>query len=316
MRWQIKNNWWVNGALTLFVLANGIAFFHAYQFTHFEEAEALKTKSPRTLSSLQKLKTLLFGVSNPKPIPTKFPSLPYTTVLLQSNKKIACWDIPVAQAKGTVVLFHGYGGEKSDMLGYAQEFIAMGYETLLVDFMGSGESEGNETTIGAKEAENVKTAYEYVKSRTKSPVYLFGVSMGAVAILKALHDDALQPDAIILECPYGSLYKTTCARFKNMGVPSFPLAGFLDFWGGAQNGFWAFSVVPIEYAKSVTCPTLLLYGEKDVNVSKEETDDIFRHLAGPKQLKTFPLAGHENYLLKYRKEWVKQVNAFLKEQDV
>jgi hypothetical protein len=85
---------------------------------------------------------------------------------------------------------------------------------------------------------------------------------------------------IILECPFGTLYKTTCARFDNMGVPAFPMAGILLFWGSVQNGFWAFSHQPEEYAKAVKCPALLLYGEKDEKVSRKEIDIIFENLAG------------------------------------
>lgn len=65
------------------------------------------------------------------------------------------------------------------------------------------------------------------------------------------------------------------------------------------------------YAKSVTCNTLLLYGEKDKNVSRSETDAIFENLNGKKQLKTYAEAGHENYLLKYKREWIQDITLFL-----
>lgn len=298
-------------AACLFVLLNTLAFFHAYRFTHFSAEGKRKTKDPKTLSVTEKLNTLAFGVKNPRPFAKHRPSQLYTTVMLQSNVQLECWLIKQENPKGTVVLFHGYSGEKSKMLDRSDVFLKMGYTTLLVDFMGSGGSEGNQTTIGAKEAENVKTALEYLQQQGEQNLFLFGTSMGAVAILKALHDYPLQPSAIVLECPYGSLYETTCARFRTLGVPTFPLAGMLDFWGGVQNGFWPFSVVPIEYATSVKCPTLLLYGEQDDKVSRREIDEIFKGLQGKKILKTYPLAGHENYLKKYRQEWTKDVEGFL-----
>jgi alpha-beta hydrolase superfamily lysophospholipase len=135
--------------------------------------------------------------------------------------------------------------------------------------------------------------------------------MGAAAILRAAREFQIHPTCAILECPFGSMYKTTCARFEQMKVPCFPMAGLLVFWGGIQNGFWAFSHNPQDYAKSVQFPTLLLYGGKDAEVSQEETDVIYANLGGKKCLKTFADAGHENYLKKYKKEWVKEVSVFL-----
>lgn len=61
----------------------------------------------------------------------------------------------------------------------------------------------------------------------------------------------------------------------------------------------------------LNCPTLLLYGEQDKNVSRKETDEIYYNLNGPKTLIIFKNAGHENNLIKYRKEWIEHISAFL-----
>jgi alpha-beta hydrolase superfamily lysophospholipase len=302
------------GILFIFLLMNVVAFFHAYKFTHFSNTTQPKTKSEK-LSFGGKVKALFFGISNPRPENKIKPQHPYETITLQSNKKIECWLIKADSSKGTVIMFHGYGGEKSSMLDKADEFLKSGYSTFLVDFMGSGGSEGNQTTIGFKEAKEVKSCYDYVLSTGENKVYLFGSSLGASAILKSINDYALTPAGIIIECPFGSLYKTTCARFRSMAVPKFPMAGLLVFWGGIQNGFWAFSYKPDEYAKKVNCPALLFYGEKDEKVSRSETDKIYSNITGRKILKTFPLAAHENYLLKYKDEWTKQVNEFLEDSN-
>lgn len=294
----------------LFLLMNVVAFFHAWKFTHFSNTKEAKTKAAN-LSFAGKIKALLFGINNPRPANLELPKRNFKTITLKSNKKIECWLIKADSAKGTVILFHGYGGEKSSLLDKADEFLALGYTTLLVDFMGSGGSEGNQTTIGYKEAEEVKTCFDYISSLGEKKIYLFGTSLGAAAILKSIHDYAINPAGIIIECPFGSMYKTTAARFRNMNVPSFPMAGLLVFWGGIQNGFQAFSHNPEEYAKAVKCPTLLFYGEKDLNVSREETDNIYKNLAGKKKLHLFPLAGHENYLTRFREEWRNSVISFL-----
>lgn len=284
---------------------------HAYKFTHFSKTETEKTKEPAKLGFGGKVKALFLGIDNPRPELSAIPSQTYETIRLQSNKMIECWAIKKDSSKGVVVLFHGYRGDKSSMLDKSDEFLRMGYSTLLVDFMGSGGSEGNQTTIGFKEADQVKTVFEYLRTKNGKNIFLFGTSMGAVAILKAIDKYDIKPNGIIIECPFGTMYKTTAARFKTMGVPTFPMAGLLVFWGGVQNGFWGFSHNPEKYAKAVSCPSLLLYGEKDEKVSKAEIQSIYDNMGGKKILRTYPDAGHENYLLKYRNEWIDDVSLFL-----
>lgn len=290
---------------------NVVAAFHAYKFTHFAGSNMEKTKAPQKLSAVQKLKALILGVSNPRPENHIFPAGDYETINIKSNTTIECWRMKAAYAKGTVILFHGFSGNKSLMLDKAAIFLQLGYNTLLVDFMGSGGSAGNQTTIGFLEAEEVKACFNYVKETGEQNLYLFGTSMGAVAIMKAISDNHIRPTGIILECPFGSMYRTVCARFKTMNAPAFPMAGLLVFWGGLENGFWAFGHNPETYAKKIDCPTLLLYGAKDESVSRSETDEIFRGITGRKKLKIYPDAAHENYLVKYKDEWTQDVASFL-----
>lgn len=293
-----------------FVFINTIAFFHAYKFTHYAVEKADKTKSPEQLTTVGKIEAILFGVGNPKPVNESFPVQEYETITLQTEEKIEGWYVRAADARGTVILFHGYSAEKSSMLDKADEFNKLGFNTLIIDFRGCGGSDGNITTIGFNEARDVKAAFDYISGKGETEIFLMGTSMGAVAILKAIADYDPALSGIIIECPFGSMYQTVCSRFNLMNFPSFPMAGLLVFWGGIQNNFWAFGHQPVEYAKSVTCPVLLLYGEQDKNVSRKEIDEIFLNLNGKKTLKTYKLAGHEDYLLKYREEWVEDVRAF------
>lgn len=296
---------------TIFVLMNIVAIFHAYKFTHFASKAIEKTGSADKLTTGEKIKTLFFGVNNPRPVNDKAPSTSFETIKLQSNRQIECWSIKRDSAKGTVILFHGFGGQKSSMLDKAAIFRALGYNIFLVDFMGSGGSEGNQTTIGFLEAEQVKTCFDYLLQQGEKNIYLFGTSMGAVAIMKAINDHKIKPAGIILECPFGSMYQTVCARFKTMNAPVFPMAGLLVFWGGLQNGFWGFGYNPTKYAKGITCPALLLYGAKDEKVSRKEINTILENLKGQKELKVYPNAGHENYLSKYKAEWTEDITTFL-----
>ena len=311
MRTMSLKKYGVGIILTLFVMINALAAIHAYKFTHFSKS-CIKTKDAAKLSISEKLQTAIVGVNNPRPVNTIYPSHQFETVYIQSNVKLECWIIRADSSIGTILLFHGYSAKKSDLLDRADEFLKMHYDVMLVDFMGTGGSEGDVTTIGYKESRNVKDCYAYIISRDKRPTFLFGNSMGSAAILKCVNDYNIHPTGIIVECPFGSMYKTVAARFNEMHIPPFPMAGVLMFWGGTENGFWAFDHNPIQYAKAVKCPTLLMAGGRDEKVSKEEIDYIYSNLDCPKTLKIYSLARHENYFRLYKADWVRDVKDFLK----
>ncbi len=296
--------------IIVFILMNVISAFQAYKFTHFDTSPTAKSKKGIHYTLTDKISAIFFGVDNPRPENKVKPAHQYQVIKLKSNKMIEGWLIPASNSKGTVILFHGYGAEKSAMLDKAEEFLKLGYNAFLIDFMGAGNSEGNQTTIGYYEGEEVKTAYEYIKQQGEQHIILYGASMGAVAILKGMYDFKLQPQSIIIQSPFGTMYQTVTGRFNMLHIPPFPMADLLVLWGGIENGFWAFGHNPVDYAKKVTCPVLLLYGEQDIKVSRQEIDDIYKNIPTKKVLKTFPQAGHEN-LMKFKAEWEATVISFL-----
>lgn len=297
--------------LTLVLVANVMAVFHAWKFTHFEKGAKKRVSDEMKLSFGEKVSAMLFGVALPRPENTTTPDAPYQTILLPGSPKTACWMIPADLAIGTVVICHGYGGSKGSMLDKAGVFRQLHYNTLLPDFMGAGGSDGNTTTIGYKEAAQVAGCVDYLHTRGERNIVLFGTSMGAAAIMKAAQDSALPVRALILECPFGTMLRTVENRFDMVGAPAFPMAQLLVFWGGAINGFNAFKHNPETYAQHIRMPALLMRGADDPKVSAEETGAIFTNLEGPKQLVIFPRTGHTNYLTNNRPVWTAAIDSFL-----
>jgi len=300
--------------LVVFILLNIITAFHAYKFTHFYNAAEITVKTVSDKNGWDKTREILFGINAVKR-PNKavqdsaLQTIYFTTI---DSIKIEGWYMPVSWvAKGTVILFHGHGSTKSAIINEAEAFRKMGYHTLLIDFRAHGGSAGNTCTIGYYESEEVQLAYNYIKEKGEKNIVLWGISMGAAAITKAMNDYPLQPSKIILEMPFASILEAAEGRIKIMGLPPQPLASMITFWGGAEHGFWAFSMKPSEFVKKITVPTLLQWGKKDLRVSQSETDLVYHNLPAAKKLVVYETCGHESLCKKENTKWLSAVQNFL-----
>ncbi|NBV24691.1 MAG: alpha/beta hydrolase [Proteobacteria bacterium] len=256
--------------ITGFAGVNAIAYRHAGAMMHFVRSGE-RTPSPEKLTLLDKVKVLLTGVTLPRPENRRTPKdlrLAFQTLHFPGTKgiELETWLIQATNAptNGIVVLFHGYGASKESLLAPAAEFHALDWDTLLVDFHGSGGSAGAATTVRWFEADDVQAAFaEAARLAPGRSRVLFGPSMGAVACLRAIQVHGLKPDALIIECPFDRMLTTVRHRFHAMRVPSWPMAELLLFWRGWQGGFDCFQHNPVDYAASVNCPTLLMHGQND-----------------------------------------------------
>lgn len=297
----------------LFVLLNIIVIFHAYKFTHFYNAGEIVIKQNKDKTTWDKTKEILFGINAQKQ-PNELPDTSYIAVTLTTKDsiKLDAWFTKVTNAKGTVCMFHGHGGTKSGNKAEAAAFRKMGYNTFQLDFRAHGSSGGNTCTIGFDETEDVKLAYDYVKNTGEKNIVLWGISMGASTITKAINDFTLQPQKIILEMPFGTIEDAVKGRLKLMHLPPQPIATLLTFWGGTIHGFWAFGMKPEEYAKKIHCPVLLQWGVNDPRVSRSEEDILFKNLGTQnKKFVVYETAAHESLCKKENEKWVATVKDFL-----
>lgn len=224
------------------------------------------------------------------------------------------WLVPRDGARGVAVLFHGYGASKGDLLREARAFRDLGLDALLVDFRASGGSDGSETSIGYHEARDVQAAVAYARTLPGRPrVIAYGISMGAAAVLKAEADGALGATGLVLECPFDRLLTTVNHRFEERSLPAFPLSPLLVFWGGWRQGFDAFAHNPVDYARRARTPALLLNGEDDTYVTREEATAIAGALDRHGRLVLCPGVGHASCLRGQAPLWRESVSVFLDE---
>lgn len=306
-------------AVTLFILFNTIVAIHAYSLSHFKEGAIPLTPDYKP-SFTKSIQIAFCGLDLARPHAKQRPSANYESLEIPVNNEqyLDAWLLHTDSLKqGIVIGFHGYMDEKSSMLDRAEVLLKMGYDVLLVNFMGAGDSYGNQTTMGYLEAENVVTSHNYaVEQLHEENIVLLGFSMGAAAIMRAQSKYNLLVKAIILEAPYGTFKGTVDARLSQYNIPSFPVCNVFTFWFGKLNGFKPSDANPQDYGRNIHVPALLMCGGKDPHIPIKETETIFNMLGSKnKTIKIFDESSHESYLKKYPLKWVEAVGELLVHQN-
>jgi uncharacterized protein len=299
--------------LVLFVLLNVVVIFHAYKFTHFYEQNEVLIKPQSEKTTWDITKEMVFGINAIKQ-KNIVPDSAYKQITITTNDglKLDAWLLTTPNAKGTVALFHGHGGKKSGVLTEAKSFNQIGYNAILVDFRAHGNSQGNTCTIGYDEAIDVKATYDYLVTSGEKNIVLWGISLGAASITKAINDYQLTPSKIILEMSFGSLPEAVSGRLKLMGLPPQPMATLLTFWGGVEHGFWAYNLKPSQYVKTIQCPTLVQWGKNDPRVTEKETNELYNNITTSKKLVVYQNSGHQSLCENEHEKWMTTITEFLK----
>ena len=213
--------------------------------------------------------------------------------------RIAGWYIPAGSgnaAAPTVVLAHGNGKAKSEMLSWAEPLHA-DYNLVLFDFRNHGQSSGNLTTLGVREVRDLRTIVDWLE-RTKSPssIAVLGVSMGgAAAIDEAVTDERVS--AVILDSTHATLVGALQRQLESRGLPlSLPGAWSILLGGLFRTGEDLSLADPVQSIEGIgDRPVLIVEAGEDDAVGPNDGDDLKR--AAPDkgahvELKDCPKAKH------------------------
>lgn len=304
--------------LSALASVNVLAFMQARAMTTFADA-GKRTGRPEQLSVLDRLTVILSGVNIPRPTLGPTPrnlNLPFQTHRFASlqGATLEAWHITGKQNLPLVALFHGYLASKSTLLSAARVFHDLGYSTLLVDFYGSGGSSSSGTTIGVREADDVAATFDYVRRTWPNRrIVLYGISMGGAAVLRAISVNGVTPDAVVIEATFDRLLNAGKNRFRVVGLPGSPFAELLLFWGSVQHSFNFFSHNPIDYARAVNCPTLVLHGEKDQRSMIEQARGIARSIGARARFIGYEGVPHMAIVDARPEDWKRDVRSFLEQ---
>ncbi len=222
------------------------------------------------------------------------------------------WFIKNDNSKGTILLIHGWNDTKEDLLNHSAYLYKNNYSSLLFDLRAFGDSDGDFTSLGYFEKNDVLGAIDYIKSRDDINQNLgaLGQSMGAASlVLATIETNDLK--AIILDSSYATIHQVTGRRFKRThNLPKYPLATLLTFFGGLLNDFNAFDLAPLRYIDQVNIPIFMIQGDSDKLVFIEEARRLYDKANQPKQIWITEGADHRKSYEYYPEEYEEKVVGF------
>jgi fermentation-respiration switch protein FrsA (DUF1100 family) len=89
--------------------------------------------------------------------------------------------------RGAIILIHGLGGVGADMIFHAEFLASAGYGVFLTDLRAHGSSDGDTSTFGLREGDDLVSAVDYLLKRVDvdgSKIGALGISLGAQAALR------------------------------------------------------------------------------------------------------------------------------------
>jgi alpha-beta hydrolase superfamily lysophospholipase len=184
---------------------------------------------------------------------------------------------PRADPRGTVVLAHGYRDGRGQLAFLARPLVARGYRVVALDFRAHGRSEGARVTIGAREADDVRSVLATVRTLEggRGRVAFLGYSMGASAYLLS----GVEADVAVLDSPYDTLEGAVSARVRRLGLPA-TIATALAAEGSRRVGVELASARPIDTVPRLTRPTLFVFARHDPWIGAA-TRDAFEQALPP-----------------------------------
>jgi fermentation-respiration switch protein FrsA (DUF1100 family) len=211
----------------------------------------------------------------------------------EDGETLSGWFVPAKDATATVLFFHGNAGNISTRMGYLVMFHGLGYNTLIIDYRGYGESSGIPSEQGTYR--DAQAAWRFLTDQRSIPstrIVLLGESLGgAVAAWLAVRE---KPALLVLVSAFTSVADMAAAIY-----PFLPAHLLTRFQYSTRD-----------YLQAVTCPVFVAHSPQDEIVPIEQGRALYAVAPEPKQFLELQ-GGHNNGFVYMRKEWVRALGDFL-----
>ncbi len=213
-----------------------------------------------------------------------------------------------------VIVAHGYGQNNQDMSPWVKLFYDLGYNILLPDARGHGESTGKYIGFGWHERHDYLEWIDKMNVELNNPtIVLFGLSMGGATVVNVSGEKL--PDnvvAIIEDCGYSSLTKELEFQFKKRyNLPTYPLLNLTSAYTKLRAGYTFDEVAPYKQITMNNLPILIIHGDKDGIVPVDMAYELYEAANEPKELYIVKGARHGFAYIKNKKAYREKISNFL-----
>jgi len=229
---------------------------------------------------------------------------------------LASWYLPASGSDRAVVVVHGLNQCRScefhgRFVEFGQQLRAQGFDVLMIDLRGHGESEGAHLTMGEEERWDVLGAVDWLQARGLKKIGVLGVSMGAATTVKAAitPNGGEQIGAIALDSCYTSFHDLLEKNFTDAtGYPTAIIPGGL-LMARVLLHVDLDASQPLNELPHVASPVLLIYGRQDRYITPAQ----MQAMAGARpNSETWSVddAGHAGIYEAHPAEYVARVSHF------
>ncbi|MCF0147346.1 MAG: alpha/beta hydrolase [Clostridium sp.] len=194
-----------------------------------------------------------------------------------------------------VITVHGYTSKGIAMSNYAKNFYNMGYNILIPDLRGHGESEGNYIGMGWFDRLDLLSWINLIiNENNNANIILHGISMGAATVTMASGENLpSNVKAIIADCGYTSVWNQFSHQLKAIySLPKFPVMNASSITIKLKTGYSLKQASSLKQVAKSKTPMLFIHGDKDDFVPYSMMDELYNAASCEKEKLTIKGAGH------------------------
>ncbi|MFD1362866.1 alpha/beta hydrolase [Lentibacillus salinarum] len=213
-----------------------------------------------------------------------------------------------------VILAHGFRNTGDDMGKLAKLYYDEGFDILLPDARGHGESAGDYIGYGWHDRlDYLDWINLLVNVYGAEDIILHGNSMGAAMVLMTSGEELPEEvKGIIADSGYSTVKNELAHQLQHLyGLPSFPLLDVTSMITKIRAGYFLGEASAIEQVKENTRPLFIIHGEEDELVPTDMAHDIYEAAGGDKELWLVPETGHTKAFDNVTGEYQDHVKAFV-----